>query len=119
MEETKLKTFRFFMDIDAENLDDAKEELVERAGDMGSFGDLDNTELERINDQLTYEELCKFFKVKEIEFSNIQNHFVEYDAWLCLHCSDDVGNDKKDMIRHLMKHTTEELKKNCDGDDIE
>ena len=41
-----MKTFRFYMDIDAENRDKAIEELVDRAGDGGSFGDLDIVEIE-------------------------------------------------------------------------
>ena len=40
-----MKAFRFFMDIDAKSLDDAKKELINRAGNGGSFGDLEVIEL--------------------------------------------------------------------------
>jgi len=116
-----MKAFRFFLDIDAENLDEAKEKLIDMAGDGGSFGDLDNIELIQEYDQLSYDEIKDLFgfKDKYDAYEKIVNHFTDYDAYLCRHCSSDVGNDAKDMISHLMKHTLEELKKTDDGDDFE
>lgn len=115
-----MKAFRFFLDIDAENLEEAKEKLIDMAGDGGSFGDLDNTELFQTYDAQSYEEIKALFgfEDKYDAYDKIVNHFVDYDSYLCRHCSADVGNDSKSMISHLMKHTAEELKVTQDGDPI-
>ena len=116
-----MKAFRFFLDIDADNLEEAKEKLIDMAGDGGSFGDLDNIELDHTYDALSYDQIKAYlgFENKYDAYNKIVNHFVDYDAYLCRHCSADVGNDTKGMISHLMKHTLEELKVDSNGDEIE
>lgn len=111
-----MKSFRFYIDIDAENEEAARKELIDQ---MISYPLVDMPVEEIASQKISYEELCKFLDVKDIDFDDIENRFCEYDAWLCLHCRDDVGNEKKAMIHHLMTHTLEELKKTDDGDDFE
>lgn len=113
-----MKSFRYYLDIDAENRDDAQSQLEDMAGDM-SFGDLECIELPC--DQFTYGEILQHFKIKDKyeAYDKIIEHFVEFDGFLCLHCSESVGNDSKDMLEHLQKHTKEELTKTDDGDDFE
>ena len=114
-----MKTFRFYLDIDAKNLEDAKEELIDMAGDGGSFGDLDNIEIQC--EQITYDEVLKHFGIKDKyeAYDKIQNHFEEFDGWLCKHCSKSVSNDSKDMLNHLQMHSIEELKTDENGDGID
>ena len=113
-----MKTFRYYLDIEAKDRDDAQEQLEDMAASM-SFGDLDMMELP--SDQMSYDEILQHFKIKDKyeAFDKIIKHFVEFDGWLCRHCSESVGNDSKDMLEHLQKHTKEELLKTQDGDDIE
>jgi len=111
-----LKSFRFYLDIDADTEEKAREQLYE---DMQTLPLCDMFVEERESKKISYEELAKHLKVKDIDFGDIDNHFCEYDAWLCLHCKADVGNESKAMIHHLMTHTLEELKQTDDGDEFE
>ena len=112
-----MKSFRFYHDIDADTEQEARDQLIEDMETMPPLVDMFVEERE--SKKISIEELAKYLKVKDIDFDDIQNHFCEYDAWLCLHCRADVGNESKAMIHHLMTHTLEELKKTDDGDDFE
>ena len=113
-----MKTFRYYLDIDAKDRDDAQSQLEENAASM-SFGDLDVIEMP--SEQLTYDEVLKHFGIKDKyeAYDKIQNHFHEFDGWLCKHCSKSVSNDSKDMLNHLQMHSIEELKTDEDGDEID
>lgn len=113
-----MKSFRFYVDIDAENQDAARTELIEQ---METYPLVDMPVEEKPSQQMTYEEAQKIFGFtdKYDAYGKIVHHFGDYDAYLCRHCCADVGNDTKDMISHLMTHTLEELKKTDDGDDFE
>ena len=105
-----MKTFRFYLDIDAKDLDDAKNKLIDMSGGM-SFGDLDNTELESI--QTGNKELIKYLKIDskgDNMFNKVEPLFSGFDGWACNVCGDTVGCDTKDMFRHLQIHTISELK---------
>jgi len=116
--ESIMKSFRFYIDIDAENEEAAREDLIEQ---MVAYPLVDMPVEEIPSHQMTYEEAQKIFGFKDRYdlYEAIQNHFGDYDAWLCRHCLHSVGNDSKEMLDHLMTHTREELKKTDDGDDFE
>lgn len=113
-----MNTFRYFLDIDAKDRDDAQKQLEDMAAGM-SFGDLDMVEIPR--EQMTYDEVLKHFGIKDkyAAYDKIKNHFYDFDAWLCKHCGDSVGNDSKDMLEHLQMHSIEELKTDQNGDPID
>jgi hypothetical protein len=113
-----MKTFRYSLEIDAENRDDAQEQLEEMAAGM-SFGDLQCEEIP--SEQMSYRQILEHFKVKHKyeAYDKIKIHFVDFDGWLCKHCSASVGNDSKDMVEHLQMHSIEELKTDENGDPIE
>ena len=113
-----MKSFRFYLDIDAENEETARTQLYE---DMQTLPLCDMFVEVLPSEQISYDEAKKLFgfKDKYDAYGKIVNHFYDYDAYLCKHCAVDVGNDTKEMIRHLMTHTLEELKKTNDGDDFE
>ncbi len=108
-----MKTFRYSLEIDAENRDDAQEQLEEMAGGM-SFGDLQCEEIP--SEQISIDEIMKYFKIKDKYhiYDKIIEHFVDFEGLLCRHCSESVGNDSKDMLNHLQKHTKEELEEDED-----
>jgi hypothetical protein len=67
--------------------------------------------------KITVEELAKFLgsdNPEDIDVCDMDGHFTEYEGWTCNHCDADIPNDQRDMARHLMKHTLEELKSDCD-----
>lgn len=113
-----MKSFRFYIDIDADTEEKAREQLYE---DMQTLPLCDMFVEIKPSQQLSYEEAKELFGFtdKYDAYDKIVNHFGDYDAYLCRHCCADVGNDTKDMISHLMTHTREELKKTDDGDDFE
>jgi len=114
-----LTTYRFFMDIDAVDLEAAKIELENRAADMGSFGDLDVTEIQM--EKFSHDEIKNHLNILTNDdiYDAVQNHFSDYNAWLCRHCSEPIDNDAGSMLQHLKMHTKEELLVDSDGDLLE
>ena len=110
--EGKNSTFRFFLDIDAKNRDDAQIQLEDKAAGM-SFGDLECIELDDTKDQQTTEELKKFFNITNNDeiLSKIEVLFGDWQGWSCRveDCYHTVGCDTGDMFDHLKTHTKEEL----------
>jgi len=114
----QLTTYRFFMDIDAADLDAAKIELENRAANMGSFGDLDVTEIQM--EKFSHDEIMDHLKINPGQIlEGVVNHFYDYDAWVCKHCGEATDNETGSMLGHLRMHTKEELLVDSDGDLLE
>lgn len=112
-----MKTFRYYLDIDAKDRDDAQSQLEDMAASM-SFGDLDFIEIP--SEQWDIKELMKHFGIKDKYdiYNKIENHFVDFDGLLCRHCSESIGNEGKQMLDHLQTHTKEELETDEDGEPL-
>ena len=113
-----MKSFRFYIDIDAENEDAARDELIEQ---MIAYPLVDMPVEEIPTSQMTYEEAQKLFGFtdKYDAYDKVSKHYYDFDAWMCKHCGHTEGNDSKDMLAHLMTHTQNELKRDSDGDLLE
>ncbi len=108
------KTFRFYLDIDAEDQEDAQRKLEESDGYSPDFDNLECIELEGSPiDQQTSEELQKFLGMENDDemFNKVEPFFSGWDGWACQveDCEFMCGLDTRDMFRHLMTHTKEEL----------
>lgn len=109
-----MKSFRYYLDIDAENREDAQRQLEDMAGGM-SFGDLNCMEMpyEIAIDKQTSEELQKFLEMENDDdmFNKVEPFFSDWDGWACQveDCEFMCGCDTRDMFRHLMTHTKKEL----------
>lgn len=110
-----MKSFRYYLDIDADDREAAQIKLEDMAGSM-SFGDLDCIEIDYDNipiDQQTTDELKEFFKIKNDNeiLGKIEVLFGDWQGWSCLveDCCETIGCDTGDMFDHLKTHTKEEL----------
>lgn len=114
-----MQTFRYYLDIDAKDRDDAQEQLEDMAGGM-SFGDLNLMELPDEEDKQTATQLKEFFKIKNNDeiLKKIEPLFSGWDGWCCLveDCLHVCGCDTGDMFDHLLTHTKEELEETLQND---
>jgi|APSaa5957512535_1039671.scaffolds.fasta_scaffold09246_7 hypothetical protein len=106
-----MKTFKFYLEIDAVDRDAAQEQLEDQAGGM-SFGDLECEVLPC--ETISADVLKKYFNIKkdsELQ-SKLEKYFEGWDGWFCTveDCGHTCGCDTGDMFDHLMTHTIQELK---------
>ncbi len=114
VKKTKMKSFRFYLDIKAENREDAQSKLEESERYDTAFDNLECIELQGdAIDQQTTEELKKFFNITNDDeiLSKIEALFGDWQGWSCLveDCYETIGCDTGDMFDHLKIHTKEEL----------
>lgn len=114
--------FRFYLDIDAENREDAQSKLEESEGYNTAFDDLECIEIEDqiLIDKQTSEELQKFLGMENDDdmFDKVEPFFSGWDGWACQveGCEFMCGLDTGDMFGHLMTHTKEELEETLKDD---
>lgn len=107
-----MKSFKFYVEIDADTEDQARDELIKQM-EAYPLIDMPVEEIKPQWDEKTsVEDVLKCFDMEDkYDFMNkIDKMYEDWDGYSCKVCGDTVPCDSKELVLHMTLHTIEEIK---------